>query len=264
MVGVIDRLSYLDDGIYEIHDYKTSTTLPAMARIDQDRQLPLYQLAVEEMWRDVREVRLVWHYLAFDKEISTKRSREDLMALKEEVVRIIQRIEREEEFPPLENPICQWCEYRRICPLWSHLYKVEGLERGVEREEGRALVNRYASLKEDHRRLEEEMRAVEQALLEYAKREGVEVIFGDTHKVRVKRGKVWRFPTKNRDPEGRKRLEEWVRRIGRWDEVSSLNATALDRVLKDMKWQDAELEGLRRFATLEERVSYHLSRLSEE
>lgn len=265
MVGVIDRLVYCGDGIYEIHDYKTSTTFPDMARIDQDRQLPLYQLAVEEMWRDVKEVRLVWHYLTFDKEISTSRTREGLEALKEEILEIIHSIEEEKDFHPVENPTCNWCEYRSLCPLWMHLYRVEeALKDGLPGEDGVNLVNRYVSLKRKLHDLEEEIRAVEEALLGYARKEGVEVIFGDSHKVRIKQEKVWTFPTRGRDMARRRELEEWVRRIGRWEEVSCLNTTALNRVLKEKRWHIRELERLKEFASLKERVAYYLSRLRKE
>ncbi len=264
MVGVIDRLSYAGDGVYEIHDYKTSTTLPDMAGIDQDRQLPLYQLAVEQMWRDVKEVRLVWHYLAFDKEIRANRTREDLGALKEEVIGLINRIEEEEEFRPVENPTCNWCEYRSLCPLWKHLYKVEGLEKGFGEEEGADLVNRYALLKKRLHEIEEEMKSLEKALLNYARKEGVEIIFGEGYKVRVKVDRVWRFPTKDKDPAGRRELEDWIKGIGRWEEVSYLNATTLDKILKEGRWDREELEGLKRFASPGERVSFYLSRTREE
>lgn len=264
MVGIIDRLSYAGQGVYEIHDYKTSTTLPDMAGIDQDRQLPLYQLAVEAMWRDVEEVRLVWHYLTFDKEIRASRTREDLRALKEEVIGIIDMIEEEEEFEPVENPTCNWCEYRSLCPLWKHLYKVEGIERGYGEEEGASLVNRYALLREKLHEIEREMRTLEEALLDYARKEGVETIFGEGYKVRVKIDRVWKFPAKGKDPEGRKRLEEWIKGIGRWEEVSYLNATILDKVIKERRWSEEELEALKRFASLEERISYYLSKLTEE
>lgn len=46
--GFIDRLSHDGKGFYEIHDYKTSASLPSQDRLDNDRQLALYQIGVKE------------------------------------------------------------------------------------------------------------------------------------------------------------------------------------------------------------------------
>ncbi|GAG71644.1 unnamed protein product [marine sediment metagenome] len=76
--GIIDRLDQTKDGTYEIHDYKTSKSLPEQSKMDEDRQLALYQIGVQSMWNDVGSVELVWHYVTFDKEIRSKRTEEEL------------------------------------------------------------------------------------------------------------------------------------------------------------------------------------------
>ncbi len=264
MIGIIDRLAYAGDGIYEIHDYKTSTKLPDVARLEQDRQLPLYQLAVEEMWRDVKEVRLVWHYLAFNKEITAIRTQADLNLLKEEVRGIIDRIEAEEEFLPVENPFCKWCDFQPICPLWKHLFKVEELSHEEYlQEDGVTLVNQFVRTKKKIKELEEELKMLEDALSAYAEREGVDVVFGDEYRVRVRKDKRWSFPLSSRDAEKRIELEEWLKRIKKWEEVSTLNTSRLNRVLKEESWKEKYIEKLREFARLEERRAFYLSKIRE-
>ena len=68
IVGYIDRLS-IKDNIYYIHDYKTSGTLPTNEEVNNNKQLALYAIAIKEKYNDVKEVKLVWHFLAFDNEI---------------------------------------------------------------------------------------------------------------------------------------------------------------------------------------------------
>src|SRR5258708_274374 len=76
--GYIDRLTWLpQEETYEIHDYKTSSSLPTQEDADQDRQLALYQLGISQRWPDAKKVRLVWHYLAFDKQLVSTRSPSD-------------------------------------------------------------------------------------------------------------------------------------------------------------------------------------------
>ena len=56
-------------GLFEVHDYKTNMTLARQEELDQDRQLAMYSLWVREQFSDFKKVRLVWHFVAFDKEI---------------------------------------------------------------------------------------------------------------------------------------------------------------------------------------------------
>lgn len=113
--GYIDRLSCLGRGVYEVHDYKTGKRLPAPRDLRQDRQLALYEIGVRRTFPDVREVRLVWHYLAHDKELRSSRTPAELEAVERDAAALIERIEACERFPRREGPLCRWCEYRGVC-----------------------------------------------------------------------------------------------------------------------------------------------------
>ena len=120
VMGYIDRLARAADGTYEIHDYKTSSGLPGQNDLDEDRQLALYQIGVEAMWRNAANVRLVWHYVAFDKDLTSSRTPAQLAALKAETIGLIDRIERTTVFEPCESALCDWCPYRDLCPAKKH------------------------------------------------------------------------------------------------------------------------------------------------
>jgi RecB family exonuclease len=116
MRGVIDRIARTRDGTVEIHDYKTGKRVPSQERIDQDRQLALYQLGVAERFGPEAPVRLVWHYLAAGVVRTSTRTAEQLGALRVETMRLIDRVEAETGFRPRPSALCGWCEYREICP----------------------------------------------------------------------------------------------------------------------------------------------------
>lgn len=116
MRGVIDRVARARDGSVEIQDYKTGRRVPTQQRIDQDRQLALYQLGVSERFGADTPVRLVWHYLAADTVRTSSRTAEQLRALREQTMRLIDRIEAETAFEPRPSALCGWCEYRELCP----------------------------------------------------------------------------------------------------------------------------------------------------
>jgi putative RecB family exonuclease len=117
--GYVDRLVRVRPGHYEVHDYKTSGRLPAQDQIDADRQLALYQLGVAGMCPDAEEIELVWHYLAFGKELRSRRTPEALERLKKTTIALIDRIEADTEFTPIKSLLCQWCAYLSICPIWT-------------------------------------------------------------------------------------------------------------------------------------------------
>jgi RecB family exonuclease len=84
--------------------------------VDQDRQLALYQLGVAERFGEETPVRLVWHYLAADVVRTSTRTPQQLATLREDTMRLIDRVEAETEFAPRPSALCSWCEYREICP----------------------------------------------------------------------------------------------------------------------------------------------------
>jgi putative RecB family exonuclease len=127
LAGYIDRLARAPDGAYEIHDYKTSSGLPAQEDLDEDRQLALYQMGVECRWPDAAAVRLIWHYVAFDKDLTSTRTPAQLAALREEVKRLIDVIEAAAVFEPRESALCGWCPYWEYCPAKEYKARIEDL-----------------------------------------------------------------------------------------------------------------------------------------
>jgi len=116
--GVADRVVRSGPGRYEIHDYKTGGYLPPQKRIDSDRQLALYQIGLSQAYEDAREFELVWHYLAHNKTLRSRRTPEQLDALRSETVALIDQIESATEYPVRTSPLCSWCEFRDICVAW--------------------------------------------------------------------------------------------------------------------------------------------------
>jgi len=261
--GLIDRLSRTPDGVHHINDYKTSAYLPGQEDVDNDRQLALYQIGVQKKWPDVKEVRLVWHYLAFDRELVSSRSHEKLAELTGDTIRLIDEIESAGEFSPRESAHCEWCEYPDLCPMRKHFYTVEALPANEYlHEPGVDLVNRYAELKEKASEIDEEMAKVKEALIEYARREGVTIIKGSDRKVRVKFDERLKFPAKN-EP-GREELDNMIIEADKWLEVSQLDTTALTKVIEGGLWDKELIDEVLKYGRIEETSSIYLSKLKEE
>ncbi|PIN81639.1 hypothetical protein COV13_00570, partial [Candidatus Woesearchaeota archaeon CG10_big_fil_rev_8_21_14_0_10_32_9] len=94
----IDRLASPKECAYEIHDYKTNSNLKKQDELDHDRQLAIYALGVKKLYPDAKEVILVWHFLAFDKEMRSYRTTEQLEELRKDILSSIAKVEKENEF----------------------------------------------------------------------------------------------------------------------------------------------------------------------
>ncbi len=120
LIGYIDRLVYnLETGEYEVHDYKTANSMPNKEKFENDRQLALYSIAIKNEFGQDKRVCLIWYYLAHDQKICSYRSDEQLKELKETTIDLIKKIESTKEFPFEKSILCDWCEYKSICPAWN-------------------------------------------------------------------------------------------------------------------------------------------------
>lgn len=250
----IDRLVDAGKGVYEIHDYKTNNSLPAQEYLDNDRQLAMYSTWVLQNFKDVCKIKLVWHFLAFDKEMESSRSLKELEELKKEVLLQIKKIESAVDFPANESALCNWCAFQQICPRFKHLFKVE--EKSVNEflnDSGVKLVNEYVKYKNELDTFTLEHSAIleklKEALIAFALKEGVEVVIGSDKKITVKEYSSVKFPSKGTAE--REELIGILKKIGKLDKVTDLDIYALARVVKNKEWDEKEMKKIEEFADLE-------------
>jgi putative RecB family exonuclease len=115
----IDRLSSDGNGNYFVCDYKTNNKLKSQWEVDEDRQLAMYSLWVKEKFKDCKDVKLIWYFLAHNTELVSERSDEQLRNLKVEIQNNIKEIEACENFSTNKTPLCDWCAFKSICPEWT-------------------------------------------------------------------------------------------------------------------------------------------------
>ncbi|MDD2678388.1 MAG: PD-(D/E)XK nuclease family protein [Candidatus Nanoarchaeia archaeon] len=116
LIGYIDRLEKKGDE-YHIIDYKTNNWLKTQEEIDEDKQLAIYQIAVMEKFCTDKVV-LNWHFLNFNELMQSKRTKEQINELKDELFKKINEIESEKEFKACKSRLCDWCEYKKQCPAF--------------------------------------------------------------------------------------------------------------------------------------------------
>ena len=268
--GYIDRLDQVKDRTYEIHDYKTSKSLPEQSRMDEDRQLALYQIGIQKMWNDVNQVDLVWHYVAFDKEIRSKRTEEELAELKKNTIDWIKKIEATREFLPNESILCGWCYYQDICPLHKHKFMVGSLPPNKYlKDSGVKLVNQFTQLDDKKKgyqgkieEIDKELEEIKEAVIQYAGSIGVEVVIGSDHQLKINSREKINVPGKG--TKERESLIELLSRLNRLEEVSALDAAELKKVIKEEKWDSTILDEIKKFVEIETVKSVRLSKIKRE
>lgn len=249
--GYIDRVMETDDGHFEIHDYKTSGNLPDQTKLDSDRQLALYEIAVRQLWpKDVKQIDLVWHYVVFDKELRSSRTPEQLEELKSNTIALIDEIERTDEYPPSESNLCRWCDYQDICPLFAHQAKTDELplEKYLN-DDGVAIVNRLSELDARKRELKAEITTVEdeeatakEAAIALAAKDGVSRFFGKDHVLTIKDDIDVDYPKSN--DERREGFENVLSDMNLLGEVSSINGLSIKSLAKKSHWSESMPEEL--------------------
>lgn len=254
-MGVLDRLDWNDrEGMFEIHDYKTSGSLMTQDQADADIQLAVYQIAIAARWPEARtNAKLVWHYLLFNKEIASRRTVEALDALERDIIAKIRDMESCSAFVPNRSALCEWCGYQSICPEWKHIRAVEALEpNAYMNDPGVALVAKYAELesrKKEHQSeiaaLEAEQAGVKEAVLAFAEREKTNVIDGPGFRLLVSVREEMEAPYKSEDEARWKGLRDLLIAEGRFNEVSTVNNRMLSSRMRS--WPKALWERMTPF-----------------
>ena len=148
LAGVIDRMDRIPGGGYEIIDYKTNRRLPPQERIDRDLQLSIYAVAAKEVW-GIEPERLTLYYLLPGQRMSTTRTAVDAEDLRRRIGTVAERIGAG-MFEPRENPLCDWCEFQALCPVFRHR---EERRNGDPAPRMTEVVDEWIGLKRDGRRV---------------------------------------------------------------------------------------------------------------
>jgi putative RecB family exonuclease len=252
MQGYVDRIARRPDGVIEIHDYKTTRSLPGQPKADGDRQLALYQIGIERQWPDTRGVELIWHYVACRETLRSRRTAQQLVQLREQTIQLIDRIEGARQFEGRRSALCDWCEFKPDCPLWRHPNSVLSLPPAQFKEDdGVRLADEFAKAKQEKDAVDLRVEQLKEQLVGFARQRNLQIVKGSGVQVSVRWSEGEKFPGK-REPE-RAALEQLLKRAGKWEDISELDAAALSQALERAHWPPELLAEIRKFATTVQR-----------
>ncbi len=218
--GVIDRMDRIPGGGYEIVDYKTSRRLPPKAIVDRDLQLSLYYLAAQEIW-GIKPERLTLYYLLPGERMTTFRTPADADDLRRRIATVAERIAAG-KFEPRANPLCDWCDFQHVCPLFRHKFE---REQGDPAPRMTEIVDEWIALKredwERYRRLEE-LRGLINAFCE---EHGYRRLYGSQGTA------IDRRPVHVTAPDA-ERVRRILEPLGLWEQVITVDPKKLSEVIE--------------------------------
>jgi putative RecB family exonuclease len=220
----IDKFACDSEGNYYVMDYKTNSRMKDQEEADSDRQLAMYSFWVKDKFRDAKSVKLVWHMLAFNKEVVSERTPEQLEKLQKEVVAKIKEIENAKEFPTNVTALCNYCGFRHLCPSFKHKLELEVKEEVKEfkEDDGVKIVDRFSEIKSKLKELQDEEDKLKEKLIGFAKQKGLDVVYGSNMKASVKE-----FDKVEIDDENKEKLISVLKEKGLYDTYSMLCSVRL-------------------------------------
>ncbi len=117
VVGSIDRVDVDEDGGLHVIDYKTNRKVKNRERVAKSLQLSIYALACRHLYGALpRTVSL--DFVVPGVEVRVDVEDLDLEAARRAVLDTAAAV-RAEHYEPTPNPLCDWCDFRALCPAWE-------------------------------------------------------------------------------------------------------------------------------------------------
>lgn len=159
VVGSIDRVDD-DDGVLRVVDYKTNKRVKDRDRVKRSLQLAIYALACEHLYGDLPAT-VSLDFVVAGREIVVDVDELDLDAARQAIADTAQAV-KEGLYEPTPMRLCDWCDFRAVCPAWEGqepdgvlgpaVLELEQLRRSIGRD-----VERLRALEDGVERLREEV-----------------------------------------------------------------------------------------------------------
>lgn len=220
--GIIDRIDKTEDG-YEIIDYKTTKKMPSQEKVDNDLQLSVYLNAFltrypKEIDR-LDKVTVSLYYLKHGVKLSATRTKEQLEQSKQLFLDVIKEIEAG-NFAPNVTPLCDWCGFQKICPMWRHKFKEV---RRIDSEEINKDIDEYISVKNDLSGKKLQLAKLQEKIEQYMDQEGVDRVFGDNGIIAQTLRKTYKYDSQQ--------LRAILEPLDKWEAVLKVDGIALKNIL---------------------------------
>ena len=220
--GIIDRIDKTENG-YEIIDYKTTKKMPSQEKVDNDLQLSVYLNAFLSRYPkeidNLDKIKVSLYYLKHGVKLTSQRTLEDLQKSQQLFLDTIKIIEAG-KFEPIVSPLCDWCGYQNMCPMWKHKFKEL---RKIDTEEINASISEFIELKSAISITKDRLVKLQTDITQYMDQEGVDRVFGENGVIAQTLRKTYKYDEK--------KLREILEPLDKWEDILKVDGIALRNIL---------------------------------
>lgn len=235
--GIMDRLDKdPEKEEYEILDYKTGKRMPAEDTLVDNLQLGLYAIALHARWPHVTadKIKTTLYFLKHNDSVSVSHTDETLERAKQRVLTTIAAIEKaitENRFEPTPGPLCNYCGFRPICPMWSHEYKKIELPAPDEKEVAEA-INEMFAIKKEESVLKKRTAHVRATILAYMEKANVLRVFGSSGFITKQTQERFSFDME--------KVRPMLERLGKWIDILEPDEKKLSQLLTSLPQREQD------------------------
>lgn len=237
LTGIIDRIDKLEDGSWEIIDYKTTKRIPAQREVDSSLQLSIYLLGVTARWPNLKipRIKLSLYFLKHGEKLTAAADENRLEVTKRKVLEMLADIQARQvknDFPPIPSALCDWCGYQKICPMWKHKYNKSEIQNPKSETNIEEVIKEFFELKNQTDCANNRIAELKNIINAYCDQTGLERVFGDA-------GYITRI-LQQRFSYDIKRLKEILSAQGLWENVLTIDAKKLAKIEKSLPYSVRE------------------------
>jgi len=228
ITGRIDRIDKLDDGSFEVIDYKTTKKMPSQADVDKNFQLSVYYLGITNRWpslqKEKRPVKLSLYYLRHGEKLSAFRDSQQIKETQERILDLIRQI-KQSNFEPRSNPLCNWCQYQPHCPLFKHKF-IEQESPAPDEQQIKEVVKEYFEIKDKQGQDNKRLMELKEILNQYCDKNALDRVFGEN-------GYITRL-SQQRFTYNFNKVKEVLEPINKWEEILTIDKTKFKKVVDSL------------------------------
>ncbi len=228
--GRLDRLAQRNDGSVEVIDYKTQAMLPTQRDLDNDPQMALYLIAVRYLWPDFKQVRarqiFIRHGVEMAANIDDDRLEEIRYALYQKILEI-EDAAKNDNFPPNESNLCNWCDFYGLCPAKRHKLALEGnQDEQFDEKVGERLAEKYVTLDKEIKTRSAELKALKEDVVRFCDEADLTKLSSKAGELNVRFFEAEEFPSKTANADAYLNISMLARDAG-LDEAFKLDQNVL-------------------------------------
>ncbi len=230
ITGRIDRIDKLLDGTFEVIDYKTAKKMPSQENINQNFQLSVYYLGLTNRWPSLQEenrpVKLSLYYLRHNEKLSAIRDNQYIKETQEKILDLISQIKKS-AFEPRANPLCDWCQYQPLCPLYKHKF-IKEESPAPDEQRIKEVLKEFFEIKDRQNQDTKRLTELKEVINKYCDENGLERVFGE-------QGYITRLP-QQRFSYNFKQVRKVLEPIGKWDEILTIDVAKFRKVINSLPY----------------------------